>query len=173
MNRSPRSPILIPALTLLALLLFLSGIFAPLLTANKYIFFSRTVSLFTILRYLLSEKEYLLFSGVFIAGILFPALKLAIIVCLRNGKVAWLKLFKQRLGGLARYARWAAVELFLVAFLVFRIENQVNARVEFRYGLYCFAAAVLLILFLLWKVAAASRQPSRPERTDEHLPPDR
>jgi len=148
---------LIPALALLALLLLLSGIFAPLLTANKYIFFSRTVSLFTILLYLLSEKEYLLFFGVFIAGILFPALKLAIIVCLWNGKVAWLKPFKQRLGALARYARWAAAELFLLGFLVFRIENQVNARVEFRYGLCCFAAAVLLILFLLWKVAAPSR----------------
>ncbi len=164
---------LIPTLTLLALLLFLTGIFAPLLTANKYIFFSRTVSLFTILLYLLSEKEYLLFSGVFIAGILFPLLKLAIIMGLWNGKLARFEPFQQRLKTLAKYGKWAAVELLLIAFLIFGIENQVNAKVDFRYGLYCLAAAVLLILFLLWCVAAASRQPSRPQRADEHLAPDR
>lgn len=153
MNRSARSPILIPALTLLALLLFLSGIFAPLLTANKYIFFSRTVSLFTIFRYLLSEKEYLLFSGVFIAGILFPALKLAIIMGLWSGKLARFASVQQRLRALAKYGRWIAVELILIAFFILGIENQVNAGVEFRYGLYCLAAAVLLIQFLLWRVA--------------------
>lgn len=146
---------LIPALTLLALLLLLAGIVAPLLTANKYIFFSRSVSLLAILLYLLSEKEYLLFSIAFIAAVLFPAVKLAIVACLWNGKFAQLEPLRQRLRVIAKYGKWAAVELFLIAFLVFRIENQVNAGVEFRYGLYCFAAAVLLTLFLLWRVAAA------------------
>lgn len=141
---------LLPALTLLALVLFLGGIFAPLLTANKYIFFSRTVSLFSILRYLLSEKEYLFFFSVFIAGILFPVLKLLIIVGPGNEKLARFKLLRV----LARYGKWAPLEFLLLVFLIWGIENQVNARIEFRYGLYCLAAAVLLIQFLLWKVAS-------------------
>lgn len=162
---------LIPALTLLALLLFLTGIFAPLLTANKYIFFSRTVSLFTILRYLLSEKEYLLFLSTFVAGILFPAVKLATIICLWNGKFARFEPFKQRLRVLAKYAKWAAIELILIAFLILGIENRVNAGVEFRYGLYCLAAAVLLIQLLLWRVVPAPPRPPQSKPANEHIAP--
>ncbi|MCA9742422.1 MAG: paraquat-inducible protein A [Deferribacteres bacterium] len=141
-----------------SLILFLVGIFAPLFTANKYIFFSRTLSLYSIMLYLISEKQYLIFLFILGFGILLPVAKLATIAHVWTANLPGLEQIKKRLILTTRLLKYFALDALFVGILIYAIKFQINARIDLQYGLYCFALSVLLTLFTSLRLFSVRRK---------------
>jgi paraquat-inducible protein A len=120
------------------------GIFAPILTFKKMIVLKNTFSISSGLVSLFEEGEYLLFMLIFVFSIVFPVCKILLLV------VIWLfsSLPRDRvlkyLGFLGRISRWSMLDVFIVAILVVTVRLGVIGKVEAQWGIYVFAASVIL-----------------------------
>jgi len=133
-------------LVLSSLALFLIGIFAPVLTLKKFFVFSSTVSIVGGLFQLLSEGYPLLFLLIFGFSILLPFLKLLLLFGLVNG---WIQSSCSRtrvLHWMAHYGKWSMLDVFVAALLIVSVRLSVLADVTLHFGIYAFAASVILTL---------------------------
>ena len=145
-------------LLLLSSLLYVSGIVTPMMTVSQFIVISTTFSVLTGVQELFENGKIILFLLVTVLSILLPAAKLWVLYRLltlaphRNHKLQpLLKLMHD-------YGRWAMLDVMVVAILIVTVKLGTIASVEIHYGLYLFAAAVLLIMFITQRVVTLSNR---------------
>lgn len=142
-----------------AIVLFAIGLFAPLFTVEKLMIFADTVSIVSSLLQLAREGYPLLFALLLVFSVLLPLCKLAVLVRVQWFRIAstarWLQWVDQ-------LAKWSMLDVYVVAVLVISIKLDYIANVRIRFGLYAFAASVLLSMF----IAASLRQRESSARHD-------
>jgi paraquat-inducible protein A len=64
------------------------------------------------------------------------------------------------------YGKWSMLDVFVVAVLVVAVKLGAIADVDMRYGLYAFAASVLLTMYITSRIVSLTNQPL--QGTDTH-----
>jgi len=119
------------------------GIFAPVMTFQKLVFFKETYSIFSGLTSLFSSSEYFLFLILLTFSVLFPTVKILMLVHLHHSN-SWSPEQKARwLHILSSFSKWSMLEVYVVAMLVVILRLGILGKVMVRWGLYLFAASVL------------------------------
>lgn len=136
--------ILIDLLLWASLITFAIGIFAPVMTFKKLIFYKNTFSIHSGLVSLIKEGEYILFLIIFVFTILFPIVKILLLFLIHYFRF-WPQEKKIRLlHYLSLVSKWSMLDVFIVALLVVIVRLGITGRVEVRWGIYVFATSVIL-----------------------------
>lgn len=133
---------------LVSLGLLLYGLQAPILTLEKFYFFSNTVSLLSALQTLANEAEWGLFALVGSFSVAFPVLKLIALFLIWNFDPSQGERHRHHLDWLAVYSKWSMLDVFVVALLVVSIKLGALAEAHVGIGIYAFAASVVLSMLL-------------------------
>jgi paraquat-inducible protein A len=144
----PKQGIAINLLLLTALSMLIIGVSAPLLTLEKLYFFENTVTLFTTVTGLFSQKEWFLFFVIAIFSLCIPVIKIASLILILNLEYKKGSFLDKALHVIETLGKWSMLDVFVVALLLVSVKLGVLAKVEVHYGLYIFAASVLLTMGL-------------------------
>jgi paraquat-inducible protein A len=127
-------------LLLVACILFVAGVIAPMMTISKFILVTNTFSVLSGVTELLRSGNYFLFLVVAAFSILLPLLKLGVLyrIVARH----------RHAGEQHHYGRWAMLDVMVVAVLIVTVKLGAIASIEVHYGLYVFGAAVLMIMLI-------------------------
>jgi len=128
-----------------ALCLLLVGMYAPLLELEKFWVFSSQVSLYSSLLSLWHKHEFFLFVLLFLFSVLTPLLKLGVLTLIANQPDGLVRQHGRLLRWMETFGKWSMLDVFVVALLLVSVKLGVVATVRLHYGIYLFAAAVLLI----------------------------
>jgi paraquat-inducible protein A len=143
-------------LVYLATLLFVVGIFAPMLTISQLIVISSTFSVFSGVVELLISGQYLLFLVVTGFSLVLPLMKLWVLFRLTSRHPMTGPKLKRTLSLMHEYGRWAMLDVLVVAVLIVTVKLGTIASLQIHYGLYVFGASVLLIMLLTGRVMKLS-----------------
>jgi paraquat-inducible protein A len=161
-----RHPALSPwlnSLFALAFVLLLVGVFAPLMSLEKFFIFTSRVSLASAIGDLVEEGHWGLFLILSFFSILLPLAKLAVMVRVWNGAFQTDSRMHKTLHWIALYGKWSMLDVFVIAVLLVSVKLGSIARVEVHYGLYVFAASVVLsMLATYWLIAIVQKDEGTP-----------
>jgi len=146
--RHPSQGIVVNLLLLAALGLLLYGLQAPILTLEQFYFFSNTVSLWSALVQLADEQAWGLFILVGTFSVVFPILKIAMLLLIWNVESASGTDHRRHLKWLAEYSKWSMLDVFVVALLVVSVKLGALAEAHVEAGIYAFAASVVLTMLI-------------------------
>lgn len=128
---------------LAAALAFGFGIWAPLLTLTRLVVLENTFSVLSGIWHLCLEGEYPLFVILGLFTVVLPVLKLALLFHAWNrpgrahdGSLRWLDIL----------GKWSMLDVFVVAVLIASVQLGPLATIELHYGLYLFAASVIMMM---------------------------
>ena len=138
------------------LLCLVSGLFAPIITLEKFYFFENTVSIMSGLLELIGEGQFLLFIIIALFSVVLPVLKLFMLNKLLSPKLADNESFQKHLEWMHHYGKWSMLDVFVVAVLLAAVKLGSVADVQLHYGIYLFAAAVLLTMLVTARVVKLS-----------------
>ena len=146
--RHPSQGLLINLLLLVAGALLAAGLVTPILSLEKFYVLSNTVSLWSALTQLAAEGDWGLVALVGSFSLLFPILKIAMLLLIWNLEDAHSRRHHRHLRWLESYSKWSMLDVFVVALLVVSVKlgAVLEARVE--PGIYYFAASVVLTMLL-------------------------
>jgi paraquat-inducible protein A len=147
-------------LLLAAFVLFGIGIIAPILTFEKFFIFSNRVSILSGLFQLLTEGHPVLFILILVFSIVLPCAKLFLLFRVWNGRFENREKHERLLHWIARYGKWSMLDVFVAAMLIVTVRLGAIADVEVHYGLYCFAASVVLTMLATSRVANLTQSAS-------------
>lgn len=136
--------IIINCLLWISFLTLAIGIFAPVMTFKKLIFYKNTFSIHTGLVTLFKEGEYILFLIIFVFTILFPVVKIFLLGLIHYFRLWPQEKMKKLLHYLSLVSKWSMLDVFIVALLVVIVRLGITGKVEVRWGLYVFAVSVIL-----------------------------
>ena len=160
MSRLPGEKTKANVLLLLSFILFLIGIFAPVLTFQKFFIFSSKVSIITGLFQLLSEGYPILFILIFGFSIVLPLFKLLLLFGLVNGLIHNPERNTKILHLIAQYGKWSMLDVFVAALLIVTVRLGAMADVKVHFGLYAFAASVILTMIATSRVVKLTNPPT-------------
>jgi paraquat-inducible protein A len=120
------------------------GIFAPVMTFKKLLFYKNTFSIHSGLVTLVNEGEYILFLIIFVFTILFPVAKIVLLFLIYYFRFWTLEKRKGLLHYLGLVSKWSMLDVFIVALLVVIVRLGITGKVEVRWGIYVFALSVIL-----------------------------
>ena len=146
--RHPARGMAVNLLLLVALGLLFYGLQAPILTLEKFYFFSNTVSLLSALQQLAQEAEWGLFALVGVFSVVFPVLKNLLLLLVWNFDPSKGERHRRHLRWLATYSKWSMLDVFVVALLVVSVKLGSLAEARVEEGIYAFAASVILTMLL-------------------------
>ena len=154
---------LIVAMLLVAMGLFLAGIFRPFTSVTKLWLFENQVSVFHGLITLWRGSELFLFLILFVFTVSFPLVKIGslLVLWLRPGLSGEgaLKMF----GFVSHLGKWSMLDVFIVAILVLTVRSGGIASIKVQDGFFFFFAAVMLTQFAtLWTGKAARHLEAKP-----------
>lgn len=144
----------------LSLILLAIGALAPLMTTTKLFIFSNTISLATGIQQLFQQGHWLLGLIVFGFSLVFPIFKAGMLVVLWQTETSDIRGFQRRLHWLAATGKWSMLDVFVVALLLVSVKLGALASVEVHYGLYAFAASVLLSMLVTSLTLQAAKRAS-------------
>ena len=132
--------LLIRGLVLASLALLLMGAVAPLLTTERFYFFSNTFTLVSGLRQLVTNDQFLIAIVVGLFSLCLPVVK---------GAVIWIAASPDAPRGpllvLAdRFGKWSMLEVFIAALLIISLKLGPVVDATLHYGAWLLAASVLL-----------------------------
>ena len=137
--------ILVNLLLILSIVVFGIGLWTPLLTLKKLIFVKNTFSVMSGISQFFQEGQYGLFLLIFIFTLILPCFKLVVLFTAWNSADA--RVNRQRhLEWLSALGKWSMLDVFIVAILIASVKLGSIATIEVHYGLYVFAAGVILIM---------------------------
>lgn len=145
MTRAPRYLMLFGVL---AAALLLAGMVTPLLTLTRLWMFDETVSILGGIAQLWRQGEYLLFGLIAAFSVLLPLAKLALLIRLLTLDSGASPRARRYLHLMHEYGRWAMLDVMVVAMLVVTVKLGVIVSIQVHYGLYLFAAGVLLTMLV-------------------------
>ncbi|MCK4337145.1 MAG: paraquat-inducible protein A [Candidatus Aminicenantes bacterium] len=136
--------IAIDILIWISLISLIFGIFLPIMTFKKLIFFKTRFSIYSGLISLFKDDQIILFLIIIIFSALFPLAKIVLLIFI------WYK--KSFSGGkLRKYlhyhgllSKWSMLDVFVVAILVVVIKLGIVRSVKVHLGIYFFAVSILL-----------------------------
>lgn len=166
--RHPRRGLSINLLLLLALGLLVYGVRAPILTLEKFYFFSNTVSLWSALETLAQQAEWGLFALIAAFSVIFPLIKIVLLLLIWNLDVAQGERHRRHLHWLSVYSKWSMLDVFVVALLVVSVKLGALAQAHVEIGIYAFAASVILTMLLSTWVGTHAIEPTAPSRSSLH-----
>jgi len=143
-----RAPVWLRLLAVLAALLLVAGMVTPLLTLTKLWMFDESVSILGGIIQLWLQKQYLLFLLISVFSVLLPLAKLALLIRLLTLDSAVSPRARRYLHLMHEYGRWAMLDVMVVAMLVVTVKLGVIVSIQVHYGLYLFAAGVLLTMLV-------------------------
>ena len=123
------------------------GVSAPILTFKKLVFYKRTFSILSGLGSLFKEGEYFLFLIIGVFSVLFPIAKILLLSVIWYFKSLPKDKAKKYLHYLGGISKWSMLDVFIVAILVVIVRLGVLGKVEAHWGIYIFAASVILSIF--------------------------
>ncbi|MCB1103604.1 MAG: paraquat-inducible protein A [Opitutaceae bacterium] len=142
-SSSARANIAVPALLVVALLLFLTGVFFPFFHVTKFWVFNDAVSVVRGIITLFHEGEYFLFAVLTLFTLVFPVVKLGLLA------VIWLEREHdlarvRRLHRMVEHAgRWSMLDVFVVAILIVTMKSAAVAEIHIGLGLYLFTISII------------------------------
>ncbi len=154
----PTQGIIINLLLLLAFVSLIVGVTAPLLTLEKLYFFQNTVSLYTTVTALFVQREWFLFLVIAIFSLCIPIIKIISLFFVLNLRYAKGSFLDRTLHVIELIGKWSMLDVFVVALLLVSVKLGVLAKVEVHYGLYAFAASVLLTMGLSYWIYHLSQK---------------
>ncbi len=151
----PRWPINL--LIVLAGVAYVVGVTAPMLTLTKLLFVKNTFSVLSGVAGLYAQGEYLLGAVITAFSLVLPLVKLSLLILIWNSDRHNAPMSRRHLHWLAAVGKWSMLDVFVVAVLVASVKLGALATVEIHYGLYAFAASVLVIMLTTHLVQARHR----------------
>lgn len=139
----------------ITLLCLLIGLFAPMLTIEKFIVLENTFSVVSGVFELLKEGQWLLFVLLATFSIVLPMLKIFILLRLVVGSASAFH-YQRHLERMHDYGKWSMLDVFVVAILVVALKLGYVFDVQVHIGLYAFAIAVLLTMYITSRVIKLS-----------------
>jgi paraquat-inducible protein A len=130
------------------------GLVSPVITLEKFIIINNTFSVLSGLAGLLQEGEIFLFVIITGFSVILPVLKLAVLFRLVSPSVKCRDRFHKYLELMHDYGRWSMLDVFVVAIMVVAVKLGALADVHMRYGMYAFAAAVVLTMVVTSRVVS-------------------
>lgn len=116
-----------------------------MVTVIRLFFLKERFSLFTGRLRLFQDGEYVLFGIIWVFSVLFPATEICLLFVLCR-RARWTQASSRAiLHWLAITGKWSMMDVFIVALLVVIGKMRGLSEVQAHYGLYIFAAAVVLI----------------------------
>ena len=149
-----------------AALLLLVGLVSPIITLSKFVLIENTFSVVSGTLELLLEGQIFLFLIIAGFSVVLPILKLAVLYRIVSKSEAMKGSVRKQLHWMHLYGKWSMLDVFVVAVLVVAVKLGAIADVDMRYGLYAFAASVLLTMFITSRIVSLTNQPL--QRTDTH-----
>jgi len=138
--------ILLKLLLLISVVLFITAISTPVMTITKLLFITSSFSIISGLKDLLLQQQYLLFVLIGLLSIALPLFKIVLL--------AWVLQVKSTtnldkiIGVIHDYGRWAMLDVMVVALLLVAVKLGAIASVQVHFGLYFFAASILLTMWV-------------------------
>ena len=163
----PMAGLIVNALLVAAAVLLVYGLQAPILTLEKFYFFTNTVSLLSALQQLADEAEWGLFVLIGVFSVVFPILKLLILLLIWNFDPSRGDRHRRHLYWLSVYGKWSMLDVFVVALLVVSVKLGVMAEARVEIGIYAFAASVILTMLLSAWIAHHADSAAEVEKPDE------
>ncbi|MCB1723796.1 MAG: paraquat-inducible protein A [Gammaproteobacteria bacterium] len=146
--RRPLAGVLVNLALLGSLGLLFYGLQAPILTLEKFYVFSNTVSLLSALQQLAREAEWGLFALVGTFSVVFPILKILLLLLVWNFDPSHGERHRRHLHWMATYGKWSMLDVFVVALLVVSVKLGSLAEARVEAGIYAFASSVILTMLL-------------------------
>ncbi|WP_020560323.1 paraquat-inducible protein A [Thiofilum flexile] len=147
------------ALLLLALGLFLAGVFAPLIELEKLWIFKNIFSLASSLEALWAEREFALFAVLGLFSIVTPIIKIVVLGLVVNTSQGYRERHHLWISFLEIWGKWSMLDVFVVALMLVAVKLGPLAHVVVHQGVYLFTGAVLLMQFLsVWLHWVLKRQ---------------
>jgi paraquat-inducible protein A len=138
---------LLQLMSAISLLLLLTGMVTPLMTLTRLWVFDEQMSIFSGVAALWEQQQFGLAALIAIFSIALPLAKLMLLFYLLETRKRGPGLARL-LGWVHSYGRWAMLDVMVVAMLIVTVKLGVIVRIDVHYGLYLFAAGVLLTMFL-------------------------
>lgn len=125
---------------LASLALLVAGAVAPLLTTERFYFFSNTFSLVAGLRQLIINDQFLIAGLIALFSLCVPVIKAVVIYFAASPGAS-----RGRLLALAeRFGKWSMLEVFIAALLIIALKLGPVVNATLHYGVWLLAASVLL-----------------------------
>ncbi|MCG6900466.1 MAG: paraquat-inducible protein A [Gammaproteobacteria bacterium] len=142
-------------------LLFLCvGLVAPVITLKKFVLIESTFSVIGGTLELLKEGRLFLFFLITGFSIVLPLLKIGLLMRLLGAEDHRTVHLDRYLHWMHLFGKWSMLDVFVVAVLVVSVKLGAIASVEIRYGLYAFAVAVLLTMYVTARVVSLTTDPA-------------
>ena len=136
--------VIIDLLLWISLITLAIGIFSPVMTFKKLIFYKNSFSIPSGRVTLFKEGEYILFLIIFVFTILFPTVKILLLAQVHYFRIWPQEKRKKLLHYLSLVSKWSMLDVFIVALLVVIVRLGIAGKVEVRWGIYVFATSVIL-----------------------------
>ena len=137
-------------------LLLALGLVSPIITLKKFVLIENTFSVVSGTLQLLKEGQIFLFMLITAFSVVLPWLKIAVLFILLGPANRNNNHMDRYLHWMHLYGKWSMLDVFVVAVLVVAVKLGAIASVEMRYGLYAFAAAVVLTMWVTARVVSLS-----------------
>ncbi|WP_319380469.1 paraquat-inducible protein A [Thiomicrorhabdus sp.] len=147
----PREAKWLKTLVVITTILLIVGLTTPIITLKKFVLIENTFSVLGGVVQLLSEGQFLLFVLIGSFSVILPFLKILMLFKLL-GKQTDPRHLRKYLHWMHLYGKWSMLDVFVVAVLVVAVKLDAIASVEIQSGLYAFAAAILLTMYITAKV---------------------
>ena len=133
-------------LVILSVLLLIMGLTLPMMSIRQFYFFESAFSVLSGVQQLLIERKWGLALLIGVFSVVLPLLKL--VVLLQLSRTVEKTKFKRYIKLMHEYGRWAMLDVLVVAVLIVTVKLGVLVNVQVHSGLYLFAAAVFLTMYL-------------------------
>ncbi len=140
-------------LLLLSSCLLIAGLYLPMLTLTKFLFIANSFSVISGILELLHRDHWILFLLVGLFSVVFPITKIILLFVLLRLRDVNSTRYIHLLKLMHDYGRWGMLDVMVVAVMIVAVKLDVIAEVEIHAGLYLFATAVLLIMYITHRVA--------------------
>ena len=139
-------------LLLLASLLLAIGLTTPMLTISQSIVIRSSFSVVSGLYELLKNGQIILFLLVTAFSVVLPVLKILLLFKLISRNQGHSEKIARYLKLMHDYGRWSMLDVLVVAILIVMVKIGTIATIQIHFGLFIFAAAVLLIMYITNRV---------------------
>jgi len=139
-------------------LLFIFGLFLPLITISKFIVINNSLSVMSGLTELIHSGQILIFLLIALFSVVLPLVKIGFLFLLLKSDSSKTRKHEKLLHLMHEYGRWTMLDVMVVAMLVVTVKLGVIASIEIHVGLYLFGLAVLLLMFITQKVSYLTSQ---------------
>lgn len=150
----PTEALILKIILVLTLIFLVTGLISPIITVKKFVLIENTFSVLSGIIQLLKEGQYFLFIIISGFSVIIPLLKITVLYQLINKKNSNNEHIQKYLHWMHLYGKWSMLDVFVVAVLVVAVKLGAIASVEMQYGLYAFAASIILTMYVTARVVS-------------------